>query len=406
MKDKADAYEQLTVSMLGRFEMSVGDVKIDDEINRSRKMWNLLAYILMHRDKIIPQQEFIEVLWPEEDSARPGNALKTLLYRIRMLLEPLSKAYGGEELIVSQRGAYGWNREVPVQLDAERFEELCIRADAGDLSDEVRMELLRDAIGLYQGDLLPRLSFELWVVALSMHYHTLYLNAVKTLSRLLAENGRYAEMVTVLTDAIELDPLDEQLHANLVLALIRQGKDAAALAHYESATDLLYRNLGVRPSEELRALYQEIMKTQKNLELDLGVIQEHLREAEAIPGAFVCEYGFFKEAYRLEARRAARYGMAVFIGLITVSTPAGEVPELGLLNATMDLLLEVIKTSLRRGDVVSRYSGAQFVIMLPALTYEDGETVMQRIVSNFYRKHKRYLLKLHYKLQQLDLQEP
>lgn len=406
MTDKAGAYEQLTVSMLGRFELRVGDVKIDDEINRSRKMWNLLAYILMHRDKIIPQQEFIEVLWPEEDSARPGNALKTLLYRIRMLLEPLSKAYGGEELIVSQRGAYGWNREVPVQLDAERFEELCIRADAGDLSDEVRMELLRDAIGLYQGDLLPRLSFELWVVALSTHYHTLYLNAVKTLSRLLAENGRYAEMVTVLTDAIELDPLDEQLHANLVLALIRQGKDAAALAHYESATDLLYRNLGVRPSEELRALYQEIMKTQKNLELDLGVIQEHLREAEAIPGAFVCEYGFFKEAYRLEARRAARYGMAVFIGLITVSTPAGEVPELGLLNATMDLLLEVIKTSLRRGDVVSRYSGAQFVIMLPALTYEDGETVMQRIVSNFYRKHKRYLLKLHYKLQQLDLQEP
>ena len=138
----------------------------------------------------------------------------------------------------------------------------------------------------------------------------------------------------------------------------------------------------------------------------MGVIQEHLREAVAIPGAFVCEYGFFKEAYRLEARRAARYGMAVFIGLITVSTPAGEVPELGLLNATMDLLLEVIKTSLRRGDVVSRYSGAQFVIMLPALTYEDGETVMQRIVSNFYRKHKRYLLKLHYKLQQLDLQEP
>ena len=62
MTDKAGAYEQLTVSMLGRFELRVGDVKIDDEINRSRKMWNLLAYILMHRDKIIPQQEFIEVL--------------------------------------------------------------------------------------------------------------------------------------------------------------------------------------------------------------------------------------------------------------------------------------------------------------------------------------------------------
>ena len=54
----------------------------------------------------------------------------------------------------------------------------------------------------------------------------------------------------------------------------------------------------------------------------------------------------------------------------------------GLLNATMDLLLEVIKTSLRRGDVVSRYSGAQFVIMLPALTYEDGDCLLYTSVGD------------------------
>ena len=48
----------------------------------------------------------------------------------------------------------------------------------------------------------------------------------------------------------------------------------------------------MRPSEELRALYTEIMATEKTLETDLGAIMADLKETAARPGAFVCEYGF------------------------------------------------------------------------------------------------------------------
>src|SRR5699024_7277404 len=41
---------------------------------------------------------------------------------------------------------------------------------------------------------------------------------------------------------------------------------------------------------------------------------------------------------------------------------------LNVLNQTMDQLLEVIAGRLRRGDVVSRFSGAQYVLMLPGAT--------------------------------------
>ena len=76
-----------------------------------------------------------------------------------------------------------------------------------------------------------------------------------------------------------------------------------------------------------------------------------------------------------------------------------------LLNVAMDQLLEAIKNSLRKGDVVSRYSGMQYVVMLPALTYEDGEMVMNRITNNFYKQIRRKPVKLHYRLQQLELPE-
>lgn len=402
--NKSANSKELRISMLGQFELQVDDVVINDGINRSRKMWNLLAYIVSHRDKLISQQEFINALWGDESGQNPVNALKTLLYRIRLLLTPLEKKYSAE-FILSQRGSYSWNNAINCKVDVDKFEILCRRAADERLDEIKRISLYREAMDIYRGDFLPKLSMEFWVIPLSVHYHSLYLTAVKRFVDLLDRNGLYIEISQVCTNAIAIDPLDEDLHCMQIRALLRQGKNSAALSQYEKATDILYRNLGIKPSDALRRLYVDIMRTNESLETDLGVIQDQLREAVAEPGAFVCEYGFFKEAYRLEIRRAARSGLAVFIGLFTVYTDTGEIPELSLLNPAMDQLLEAIKLSLRKGDVVSRYSGMQYVVMLPALTYEDGELVMNRIVNNFYKQIRRKPVKLHYRLQQLELPE-
>lgn len=348
----------------------------------------------------MPQSEFIEQFWPDENSSNPVNALKTLLYRVRAMLEPL---FGADiDPILSQRGSYSWNRAIECSVDADEFERLCQKAAEARLSDEKRMDLYRRADALYRGDFLPKLSNELWTIPITARYHNLYLKSVKEFAALLEKHEAFEEMAAVCMRASLIDQLDEEIHILIVRALLRQGKDAAALAHYESATDLLYRNLGVRPSQELCALYTEIMAVEKGLETDLEVIQGDLREAAARPGAFVCEYGFFKEAYRLEARRAARSGQSVHVGLITVSLPDGGVPALNVLGATMDQLLQVMVGNLRRGDVVSKYSGAQFVVMLPAANFEDSTMVMERIVSAFYRQHRRNFLKLSYRLRALD----
>ncbi len=390
------------VCLLGGFQMEMAGTSVSDSLNRSSKMWNLLSYLIVHRERNVSQMELVESIWPEEERANPISALKTLLYRTRMLLVPI---FGEDvEFVVSFRGGYSWNQKLSCRVDAEEFEDLCRQADSAGHSDEQRLALYRRALALYQGDFLPKLSSELWVVSLSAHYHSLYLQAVKNCGRLLLQNGLYPEMTDLCTRAVEIDSFDEEIHALLIQSYLRQGNLTAALAHYESATDFLYRNLGVKPSESLRALYREIMKERKNLETDLTVIQDGLREQEKEEGAFVCEYGFFKEAYRLEARRALRQGSCVHIALVTVSTPSGELPPLPRLNAVMDMLLDTIKSSLRKGDVISRYSGAQYVLLLPTASFEDGEIVMQRIVSAYYRRHRQKDITISYKLQQLDLE--
>lgn len=68
----------------------------------------------------------------------------------------------------------------------------------------------------------------------------------------------------------------------------------------------------------------------------------------------------------------------------------------------MDQLLEVLVHNLRRGDVVSKYSGAQYVVMLPAANFEDSTMVVERIVNAFYRQHRRNFLKITYRIRELS----
>ena len=354
------------ISLLGGFSLEMNGATLTDDINRSLKLWSVLAYLVLHRNRPVPQSEFIELFWPEDNSSNPVNALKTLLYRIRAMLEPL---FGPEiQPILAQRGAYSWNPAVTCELDADRFEALCFQASNEDLPDAARIELYRQAVALYQGDLLPKLNHQMWLIPLSVHYHTLYLEAVKALAALLDRAELFDEMQLVCQRASSL-----------------------------------YRNLGVRPSEELRALYTEIMATEKTLETDLGAIMADLKETAARPGAFVCEYGFFREAYRLEVRRAVRSGACVHLCLITVSLPDGSVPPLKVLSSTMEQLQDVLVRSLRRGDVVSKFSGAQFVVMLPAANFEDSNMVMDRVVNAFYQQHRRNFLKLTVRVRELEL---
>ncbi len=390
----------LSINLLGGFRMERDGKVLTDDINRSQKLWSVLAYLVIHRDRDIPQSEFIEQFWQEDNSSNPASALKTLLYRIRAMIEPLF----GEDAqpVVSRRGAYAWNREIICEVDLDRFEALCMQAQEPEADDKTRLALYREATALYQGVLLPKLSDQIWLMPLVTRCHAHFVAAVKELSRLLTQENLYEELSELCLRASRLDPMDESLHVLAIRALLHQGRNSEALAHYENATELLYRSLGVRASDELRGLYAQIMAMEQETETDLEVIQRELREAADRPGAFVCEYGFFQEAYRLETRRCSRSGQSVHIALITVSMPDGTVPPLKQLNTTMDQLLASLKTHLRSGDVISRYSAVQYVAMLPAANFEDSNKVMERVAAAFYRQHRHNFLKITYKIREVE----
>ena len=113
----------LKVWMLGEFSISMGEARIDDSGNRSRKVWLLLAYMIYNRNRPVSQEELISLLWGEDTgSTNPVNALKTMLHRVRTMLNQLDPT-AGHSLIVRRGGSYAWNTDFDVDLDVERFDE-------------------------------------------------------------------------------------------------------------------------------------------------------------------------------------------------------------------------------------------------------------------------------------------
>lgn len=374
--------------MLGGLHMTRNGKVLSADISRTKQVCNLAGFLIANRHKELTQDDIMNALWAHEESENPANALKNLAYRLRNTLKVLNNPGEKISYIRIKRGVYSWNNENPCIVDIEEMERYRSLAGNPNVGDSEKIELYEKALELYKGDFLPKSAFEEWVISLSEYYRRVYLDCTYKLIALLKKQNRYERIVYVCERATEFVPFEEKVHENLIRALATVGNQEQAISHYEYVNNMFYKELGVRTSDSLRGLYQEITSGLKGDELDIIAIKEDLREGENTDKAFLCNYEVFKNLYRLEARAAERRGLSIFVGLIKISPKDNRNLTDEMQKKAMSVLEGVLVDSLRRGDAVSRFSGTQFAVMLSSLTYEDGERVLDRIEKNFKRKYK------------------
>ena len=390
----------ITVNILGNFSLAYdGEILLEDQ-GRSHKVWNLLAYLIVNRDKHFAPSELMEVLCSDEGIANPANAVKNLVYRLRCSLT--DSKMPSLNYVVQRGGIYSWNTDIPVEVDADIFVDKWKCASKFKATNEEALSLYLEAIELYNGRFLPRLEYEEWTVSLSVYYHTIFIECVKQVFRILSEKEDYLSIIAICEKAIELDPYDEDIYIIYIYALIKMDRQKDAFTQYELIRGKLYNELGVNPSEELFELYKEILKSIKSVELDLNNIRNELKEKSVIEGAFCTEYEIFKEIYRFVSRGVERSGSSVYLMLITLNNSKDDLLKSISLMTAMDRLKETITSALRKGDLFAQYSGSQFVVMLPGTSLENGFMVGDRIVSAYKKNGGSRSIDVKYKLQPID----
>jgi len=385
---------KIYVKTFGDLVIGTSEKEISSEGSRSRKAWIILAYLIYNRHRTVKRSELVELLWGHgEDSLNSAGALKTLVYRVRGELEKLWEG-AGRDLIISDSEGYSFNEYCPIEVDCEIFDE-----------DTDDVDKLLEKLRLYRGDFLRNMGSELWVLSLGAHYHNVYVSRLIQLAPMLRELGRGDELISFWNIVSQIEPFNEELHCIFMREYIDANRQQDAMDIYRRLQERLLSELGVLPSDEVRALYHEAKRINNYHTVSVENLKEQLRETGAPEGALICEYDFFRILYHSMARSIARSGIAVHIALLIVVDKNGSELSAKKLEKVMDNLEEVIRTSLRRGDSAAKCTSSQYVIMLPTANYENSCMVCKRIARAYSRKFPHSDTMIHYEVCPIELYE-
>jgi predicted ATPase/DNA-binding SARP family transcriptional activator len=213
----------------------------------------LLAVLAMHANESVSAEPLAHALWGED---APASAVKT----VQVHVSRLRRALGDPELLVTTPAGYRL-RVLPGELDAERFERLVAdgrtRLAAGDA--ERAAATLSEALGLWRGPPLADLAALPFATAEIARLEEQRLAALELRAEADLAAGRHAELVPELERLTREQPWRERLHAQLMLALYRSGRQADALEAYRRAREVLVEELGIEPGVELAELQRAIL---------------------------------------------------------------------------------------------------------------------------------------------------
>lgn len=398
---------KITVTMLGDFSLSMGGQTICDHDNQSKKPWIIIEYLIAFRNREIPSNELIDLIWAGDRSRNPQGALKTLVFRSRQLLNPLPCP--PHHILIQRNGTYAINPEIELTVDTDVFEELANRILGISTNYDSQDALLDDclkALDLYKGDFLTKAHHEQWVVPISAYCHSLYQQILYKAIDILVQKEDFKKIIELCNRAIAIEPYDEEIHYNLIKALYQSGNQKKALEHYTETTDLFYKQFSATPSERFKNLYKMIEDTEHGITMDISIIRDRLQEESTHRGAYCCEYSVFKDIFQLESRSIERTGDPIYLSLISLSDSQGELFKSSVLTKAMEELGNAIRVSLRRGDVYTRFSISQYLILLPSVSYDSADMVMKRIIRSYRKAYTRKDLNIHASLLSLLADKP
>lgn len=248
LKAPADAPDswprRVRIRTLGRFEVLVGDEPLEFSRKVPKKTLALLKALIAYRGAAVPEQWLCDALWGDEEADAARQVLGVTVARLRKLL-------CSDEAVVQQGGKVWLDRSI-CWVDAWRFESLIGDARGDDLA--------RDGLAMYGGEFLPDDEAESWTVPARERLRGRFIHALAARGEQLEASGNLEEAASLYLRGIDADGIVESFHRGLMHCYRRQGRLAEAVSAYRRLRQTLSVVLGVAPSAESLALYEEIMK--------------------------------------------------------------------------------------------------------------------------------------------------
>jgi DNA-binding SARP family transcriptional activator/Tfp pilus assembly protein PilF len=215
----------------------------------------LLAALLLSPNRTVSLDELTEAIWGDDPPASATAAIRNYVKALRKALTGSAAAR-----IATVPGGYAI-RVATGELDVASFADLYeagrVHVDAGAWREAAGV--LREALSLWRGEPLADVPSQ-WLAWREVpRLAELRLRALEARCEADLQLGWHGDVIVDLRQMIALHPLRERLHALLMLALYRDGRQGEALAAYQHVRAVLVEDLGSEPGPDLRKLQQQIL---------------------------------------------------------------------------------------------------------------------------------------------------
>lgn len=366
------------VTMLGKFTIygrGLPRPRVISLSGRSRRLWILVAYLIMHRERGVPAQELIDWLWPDAEGINPMSTLQNNISRARNALEELGLE-DGKRLIYNNSGTYFWAPDRENLVDYERFDALA--AQAMECPEKASaLELATQAAALYTGDLLPECAGEDWRDTLCQQLRQRYEALTAFGAQGLVEAGRYMDAQKLCLDARKWLPESQKIAPLAMLALRLDGQGKEALKIYDETVGALNAQ-GIPAAPDMELEKEEAQRALSAAPDDGSrILQALVGSGARGTGATRCDNTVFREFIRRQLRDLRRGGQAQLLSFrLDCQDPA-------LRAQAMEHMEEVLSSALRGGDPFTRRGLDLFLVLLPGATRKNGEMVAKRILDRY-----------------------
>jgi DNA-binding SARP family transcriptional activator len=224
-----------------------------------RKAIALVAYLAVTGDNH-SRDAIATLLWPGYSQSKALAALRSVLWSLNKTLIERWLVVGSETINLSP-GSDLW-------LDVTHFRRLLAessqhRHPSGDICSDC-LSRLTEAVSLYRDDFLAGFTlrdspnFDEWQFFQTETLRRELAAALERLVNLHTLRQSFEAAIPHARRQLNLDPLHEPAHRQLMLLYARTGQQSAALRQYHQCANLLDAELGIPPSAETTALYERI----------------------------------------------------------------------------------------------------------------------------------------------------
>lgn len=264
------AFEQLVrrdgapvcrVRLFGGLDVSISGRSVAEREWRKRKARLMFAILVARQGKDLAREQLFDQLWPDlnEEKARNNFYVTWSAMKIALMGGPTQR--GTACPYVENAGGRCRIAVEAVRSDIDEFEEAVAQAHAAEAAGDVSgaVAACTRLSTVYRGDLLPGDIYDDCFSEARERYRFEFVDSMVRVAELLLGAGEPCEAIVFARRALHADVLREDLYQLVLRCHIAAGQRSGAIDTFIQCRAKLSDELGLDPSSETMALYQEIL---------------------------------------------------------------------------------------------------------------------------------------------------